>query len=315
MTDTAQEVTPIPEPELDLDAMLADLHENFPDPAAAESGPSSTTTDEGAGEEADPLVQAGQQAEGDGSSAAPSPPTVETALPPGMVEFGGEVMPLQEAQALLELNRQVKGDPEKARRVRDAVLGSQQQAPQEPQLPEWLDPDDQQAIFLYRQQQRIDAELAEIKAAENRRKQSFELSQAEQRKQLVISSFRSALGSFHVAHPEFEGDEVKMIVDKAATMGLLEQPEKLDPEGSLEGGMSQALDLAMWAVPEYREKVLHSDTVRTKAQQSADRKHKSSALSSSTGSTPRNTTQEAKPGNRQEMMANMLSDFRSGLAE
>jgi hypothetical protein len=118
-----------------------------------------------------------------------------------------------------------------------------------------------------------------------------------------------------LVHPELEQDEVRAIVDIAAQRGLLEAPEKLDPEGSLEGGMGQALDMAMWAVPEYREKVLHSDTVRTKAQQSQDRKHKSSALSSSTGSTPRNTTQEARPGNRTEMMQNALADFRSGLLD
>lgn len=305
--DTAQEeIVEVQEPELDLDAMIRDLHENFTDPEEPTPSP---------GEDAGTTVAVDQQAEVEGGTAAP-PPSVETALPPGMVDFGGEIMPVQEAQALLELNRQVKGDPEKAKRVREAILGQQTAVnAAEPALPEWLDPEDQQGIFLYRQQQRIDAELAEVKAAEARRQQEFQVNQAEARKQLVISSFRQTLTKFHAAHPEFETEDVSAIVSKAANMGLLEAPEKLDPEGSLEGGMGQALDLAMWAVPEYREKVLHSDTVRSKAQQSQDRKHKSSALSSSTGSTPRNTTQEAKPGNRQEMMANMLSDFRSGLNE
>jgi hypothetical protein len=233
-----------------------------------------------------------------------------------MVEFGGEVMPLLEAQALLELNRQVKGDPEKAKRVREAILGQQPPpASTEPQLPEWLDPEDNQAVFLYKQQQRIDAELAEIKAAEVRRQQNFEVSQAERRKQEVISSFRNTLQAFHVKHPEFETGDVSGIVDRAASMGLLEAPEKLDKDGSLEGGMSEALDLAMWSVPEYRDKALHGDTLRTKAAQAEDRKHKSSALSSSTGSTPRNTSQEARPTTRQEVMANALADFRAGLSD
>jgi len=298
MTDTAP--VEVEEPELDLDAMLADLHADFPQP----------TSEEG---EDDGL---GAVPESEGEVPPPPPPDPVLDIPPGMMDFGGEIMPVQEAQALLELNRQVKEDPDKARRVREAILGQQTVVDASaPQLPEWLDPDDQQAIFLYRQQQRIDAELAEIKAAETRRQQAFEVNQAETRKQQVISSFRNTLVSFQSSHPELEGEDVRAIVDKAASMGLLSNPESLDPEGSLEGGMGQALDLAMWAVPEYREKVLHSDTVRTKAQQAQDRKHKSSALSSSTGSTPRNTTQEARPGNRNEMMANMLSDFRQGLAE
>ena len=300
-----EDLTPVEDPELDLDAMLADLHADFPDPDTD----ASATSDAAGGEE-----DAGEEQPPPSDSSPAPDPVLDRALPPGMVEFGGEVMPLQEAQALLEINRQVKGDPAKARLVREALLG-QQTKPAEPDLPEWMDPEDQQTVFLYKQQQRIDAELAEIKASEARRQQDFEVSQADQRKQQVITSFRSSLQAFHQAHPEFEQAEVAGIVDRAANMGLLEAPEKLDSSGSLEGGMSKALDLAMWDVPEYRDKALHSDTLRSKANQAETRKHKSSALSSSTGSTPRNNSQEARPTNRTEMMANALADFRSGLSD
>ena len=302
MSDTAPDFE-MEEPSLDLDAMLSDLHNDFPDPEVpadlAEVGEPEPTGEV----EVDPF----------GMAETPSPVDTPEILPPGLVEFGGEIMPIQEAQALLELNRQVKEDPEKAKRVRDAILGQQVAIDVTDQMPEWLDPDDQQAIFLYRQQQRIDAELAEVKQAEARRQAAFEQQQAETRNQLVINSFRDALTQFHGEHPEFDPEDVKNIVAVASEMRLLEAPESLDPEGSLKGGMMRALDTAVWATPQYREKTLHSDTIRSKAQRAEERKHKSSALSSSTGSTPRNQTQESRPTTRQEIMGAMLNDFRSGL--
>jgi hypothetical protein len=97
-------------------------------------------------------------------------------------------------------------------------------------------------------------------------------------------------------------------------MHLLDDPAKLDPEGSLSGGFLRALDTAVWATPQYRTLALAGDTVKTKAEKSAERKAKSSALSSSSGSTPRNN-QEPKTTTRGEIMRNMLDDLRSGLTD
>ena len=296
MTDTAPE-----EPSLDLDAMLADLHENFPEPETSAGLEEPTPGEEEPG---------GEEATG---ASEPSLPETPDLLPPGMVDFGGEIVPIAEAQALLELNRQVKGDPDKAKRVREAILGQQTAIDPTDALPEWLDPDDQQSIYLYRQQQRIDAELAEVKAAEGRRQAEFEADRAANRQQVVINAFRDALTQFHREHPEFDTEDVKQIVAAADRMRLLESPESMDPEGSLQGGMMRALDTAVWATPEYRAKTLQSDTLRSKADKAEERKAKSSALSSSTGSTPRNHSQEPRPTTRQEIVSSMLDDFRSGL--
>ena len=307
MSDSApDEFGPIPEPELDLDSMLADLHSNFPadDPDADIGAESDSGDAPPEGEDVPP------------AEPSPSDVVITDLLPPNLVEFGGEIMPIEEAQALIELNRQVKSDPAKAARVREAILGSQA-APEyvgEQPLPDWIDPDDQSTVHLFRQQQRIDAELAEVKASEQRRQHEHLSQQQEVRKQQVITSFRSAMEQFHSEHPELDQSDLKGLVDQAATMRLLDNPESLDPEGSLVGGMMRALDTAMWAVPQYRQKAIEGDTLRSKAQESEDRKKKSSALSSSTGSAPRTTTQEARPTNRQEIMQNMLSDFRSGMS-
>lgn len=303
MTDTAPEYH---EPELDLDAMLADLQAGFPAPTAAE--PASPAD---AGEE-EPVEEAISSTESS-STETPEIPDTSDLLPPGMVQFGDEVLPLEEAQALLELNRRVKDDPEKARRVREAVLG-EARTPVEESLPEWLNPDDDQAVFLFKQQQRINAELAEIKNAEARRQQQFEQDQAETRKQQVITAYRSAIVQFSADHPEFDPEHVKGLTDEAYRMHLLDDPAKLDPEGSLTGGFLRALDTAVWATPQYRDLALAGGTVKSKAEQASERKQKQSALSSSTGSTPR-SNQVPRATTRQEIMANMLDDLRAGLTD
>jgi hypothetical protein len=93
-------------------------------------------------------------------------------------------------------------------------------------------------------------------------------------------------------------------------MGLLENPEKIGQ--TLSGGIVKALELSMWDIPEYRAKVAAGGTVLSQEQKSQDRKQKSSALSSSTGSTPRTQSQEPTPTNRREVMSSALEFLRSG---
>jgi hypothetical protein len=305
----AGEFAEVTDPVLDLDAMLADLHADFPDPTPPSS-------------DVDPGDVESEGEDDDGDRVAPvdtsTPPPESNLLPPGMVEFGGEIMSETEARALLQLNRLVKEDPGKAAAVRDAVLGQQQQPRPDAwqtEIPDFIDRDDPQAVYLFQQQAAIRAQLDELRQMEAKRQQDFAVQQAETRKQQVISAFRRTIDRFQKDHPEFEQEDVKNLVNAAASMRLLEAPETLDPDGSLEGGMLRALDTAMWGTPEYREKALAGDTIRTKAEKSADRKHKSSALSSSTGSTPRNQSGDQKPVDRSTLMKNMLADLRAGLSD
>jgi hypothetical protein len=308
MSDTALNGT---EPILDLDAMLEDLHNDFkgdiPIGGGEESGDASTGDDEG-------TVEPPPELEATETDTSPD----SEPLPPGYVQFGQEVLPENEVQALLELNRRVKGDPDTASRVRQAVLGQvsspEQTAPPSTEeadaLPAWLDPDDQQSVFLYRQQQRIDRELAEVRRRDEQRQAQFAQTAEQQRQAEVIDAFRSSMKEFRDEYPGFSPEDLKVITDRAAGMGLLENPEKIGK--TLRGGIVKALELAMWDSPEYRAKAEHGATVRTKEQQSKDRKQKSSALSSSTGTSPRTQSQEPAPTNRQEVMAQGLDFLRSG---
>lgn len=310
MTDVAAQNSI--EPVLDLDAMLEDLHNEFKGdiPIGGDGGPEPEDGGASSGEEE-------VEAEVPTTSADPTPPSsepeVEDLLPPGMVRFGQEVLPEQEVTALLELNRRVKGDPETATRVRRAILGEQTEARQTDDadaLPIHIDPDNQEAVFLYRQQQRIDAELAELKRQEQQRVQ-FQAQTAEQQRQAeVIDAFRASMKEFREEYPGFSPEDLKVITDRAASMGLLEAPEKIGQ--TLRGGIVKALELAMWDSPEYRARITAGDTVRSKEQQAQARKQKSSALSSSTGSTPRTQSQEPAPTNRTEVMASALEFLRSG---
>jgi hypothetical protein len=301
MVDTAQNGT---EPILDLDAMLEDLHNDFKGDET-ESGDASTGNDEGTAEPPPELEATDTDTSPDSE--------LETVLPPGMVQFGPEVLPQQEVDALLELNRRVKGDNDLASRVRQAVLGQQEQATQavEPDaLPVHIDPDNQEAVFLYRQQQRIDAELSELRAQREQELARAAQTAEQARQAEVIDAFRAGMKEFRDEYPALEVQDLKTITDRAAGMGLLEAPEKIGK--TLRGGIFKALELAMWDSPEYRARITAGDTVRTKEQQSKDRKQKSSALSSSTGSSPRTQSQEMAPTNRTEVMAQSLEFLRSG---
>ena len=306
MTDTAQteEVVEVAKPFLDLDAMLEDLHNGFSQEEAEVETP---TVENGTADTDVPGDEPGSEDQTE------SDPALEAVLPPGYVQVGDEVLPENEWKALLELNRRVKNEPETATRVRAAILGEKpvvEQASDPDALPVWLNPDDEQAVFMFRQQQRIDRELQEIKAQEAQRAQQAQLSAEETRKSQVIDAFRTGMKEFREEHPDLQPDDMKSIIDRAASMGLLENPEKVGE--TLTGGILVALDTAMWSLPEVRQKVMAGATVPDKQKQSSTRKQKSSALSSSTGSVVRTQSQESTPTNRKEVMASALNFLRSG---
>ena len=307
MSETAQEVTEITPPVLDIDAMLEDLHNDFQEPEK-------TGRPEDDEEFARSAPYAGTGATADAEvDETPPLPELDSVLPPGFVQFGDEILPENEVKALVELNRRVKSDEDTARRVRAAVLNeqpAQQQAPEADALPVWIDPDDQPAVHMYRQQQRIEAELEALKRESTQRDQAQAQAQESARVTEVRDAFRVSMKEFRDEHPVFDLTDLNAIANRAASLGLLEHPEKVG--GTLKGGIVTALETAMYATPEFREKAAAGATVRTQEQKSANRKQKSSALSSSTGSVVRTQSQEQTPTNRKEVMAGALDFLRSG---
>jgi hypothetical protein len=307
MTDTAHIGT---EPVLDLDAMLEDLHNDFKGDiplggGEEESGDVST----GDGED---TTESSTDAETDAGQPSPELPP-ELSVPPGFVQFGEEVLPESEVQTLLGLRKRLVDDPATADRVRLAVLGDTPPPKSEVDpdaLPAWLDPDDLAGVQHFRYTQRIERELEEVRRKDQAREAQFLQTAEQQRQAEVIDAFRSSMKEFREEYPGFSPEDLKNITDHAASMGLLENPEKIGK--TLRGGIVKALELAMWDSPDYRTKATAGGTVLSQEQKSQIRKDKSSALSSSTGSTPRTQSQEPTPTNRREVMSSALEFLRSG---
>ena len=317
MTDTAQETVEIQTPVLDLDAMLADLHNDFKDEPGGDDG---GTTDDGAGVSDDRQVSdpaAGEDGSGAPGESGEDASSLDDLLPPGYVQFGDTVLSERDATALVQLHNRAGKDAELAQRLRVAVLGEAQPpaTPPEPSadpdaLPVWIDPDDQPSVYLYRQAQKNERELEALKREGLQREQAQAQAQESARVTEVRDAFRSSMKEFRDEHPNFDLTDLNAIANRAASMGLLEHPEKVG--GTLRGGIVTALETAMWSEPTFRDKAVAGATVRTQEQKSATRKQKSSALSSSTGSVVRNQSLEKTPTTRNEVMAGALDFLRSG---
>lgn len=308
------------EPSLDLDAMLKTLHDEFSEPDEDETPPvAGEAPNTPPATEAEPVIDPGPDTgDSDGPEGSTSPAVGLPVIPPGMVDFNGEVIPEQEARALIELNRRMKIDPSIAQRVTHALLPpSAPAAPAEPvvdpnALPEWIDPDDPAAVNLFRQNQDTQRQVAEWRQEAEVRRQAEEAQAAQNRQQQVISAFRSSMTRFHTAHPTLSTEDLTKISDTAANLGLFDSLER--PAGSLEAGIDQALEMTLWGNPQYRDLVVAGGTVPTNSEtESEKRKHKSSALSGSTGSTSRAKPQSTAPASRDELIKQMTDSFRDGL--
>lgn len=322
MSDTAQE------PALDLDAMLQDLHNEFQgDPPERDenfglSKPyggtedlSTDGSDAGTADGTDSLLSGGGTDVGDGQptgSGSDGEDQLDQIVPPGYVKVGDQVVSELEARAFLGLNERIKRDPEFAQRLQAVVDGKplEQEKPAEEQLPAWLDPDDQQALFLYRSAEATRAEVAEMRRRDEVRQQQAQIEVREAREAQVKDAFREGMREFKDDHPQFDMADLNGIAQSAGTMGLLENPEAIG--GTLKAGFIKALEGAMWASPEYREKAAAGATLPSKAERSTSRKQKSSALSSSTGSVVRTQSQEQTPTTRKDIMGQALEFLRSG---
>lgn len=312
MSDTAQE------PALDLDAMLQDLHNEFQgDPPERDENFGLSKpydpTDRGAdaADTGDDIAATGAD-DVDGEPEGQTDPGLDDLVPPGYVKVGDQVVSELEARAFLGLNERIKRDPEFAQRLQAVVDGKplEQEKPAEEQLPAWLDPDDQQALFLYRSAEATRAEVAEMRRRDEVRQQQAQIEVREAREAQVKDAFREGMREFKDDHPQFDMADLNGIAQSAGTMGLLENPEAIG--GTLKAGFIKALEGAMWASPEYREKAAAGATLPSKAERSTSRKQKSSALSSSTGSVVRTQSQEQTPTTRKDIMGQALEFLRSG---
>jgi hypothetical protein len=281
-----QEKTEIEAAFPDLDEMLDGLHEI----AGAEESTPSETPDGGGQEETGNAPPAAAEEGGGAVSDTPSP------VPPGYIDFEGQQLPVDQVRALLELDRRMREEPEVAQRVGQAL-----KAPEEPaKLPDWIDPEDTQAVRLY--------EHSESIRAENDR-QRAQLAQVNERdaRARVVDAFRGAVGSFKAAHPNLNDEQIAQIADACGRANIVEGLERT--EGSLTQAFVRGMEMTMWGTPSLRSLAL-SEEQGSVAGKSKDRKQKTAALSPSGGSAPRTETRKAVPKTREEAAAMALQALR-----
>jgi hypothetical protein len=275
---------------LDTDAMLAGLN----DLTDIGGDTSATSVDEETTEQPGDA----QVTEGDGGGGADA--TVPTPVPPGMVDFEGKLLPVEEVRALLALSDRLKEDPEAAKRIAEAAKGPVA-TDTPPALPSFIDPTDTTAVGLYR-------EVEGLKAAEARREAQSRTNAESVRRANVVDSFRSAVSNFKAAHPNLTDEDVAKVADATGRMNIIEGLER--HEGSLTAAFERGMEMTMWGTPELRS-LAAADNADKVSDKNKVRKQKSSALSGSGGSVPRNSPTKKTPSTREELMEVMLADVRS----
>lgn len=268
----------------DLDQMLDGLHEIAGTEPGETPGPSE---EEGGGE-----------APSEGEEGSEEVPTASSPTPPGYIDFEGQQLPVDQVRALLELDRKMREEPEVAARV-----GAALRPPAEPAaLPEWIDPEDTQAVRLYQHSESVRAEANEAKA------QLAQVSERDQRAR-VVDSFKTAVVQFRAKYPNLNDEQVAQIADATGRANIVEGLERT--EGSLTQAFDRAMEMTMWGTPALRSLALASDGATVSPDKSKERKSKTAALSPSGGSAPRNSEKAARPKTREELMGTMLEAVRN----
>lgn len=276
---------------LDTDAMLAELNDLVT--PSDDQAPEVGSPSDGAPSD-DPPAGDGED---DPSATEPTPQTV----PPGMIEFEGELLPVDEVRQLLALNARLKADPEAAQRIAAAARAPKVDGTTPPALPDFIDPDDHATVALYTEVQAL--------KAENARRAQAEANGAEAtRRTQVVDSFRSAVANFKVQHPNLTDDDIRQVADATGKANIVEGLER--STGSLTLAFERGMEMTMWGDTELRSLAV-ADNAGTVAKKAADRKSKSSALTGGGGSVSKSTAPPKVPKTRDELMAAMLQDVRS----
>ncbi len=292
---TAPEVS-VPDEMSEVDMMLSALgdiaHPNGGTPVASEEHPDDS---QAGGEEEEPGAPPAPGAE-EVEGGAPSDTTTPL-TPPGYIDFEGQQLPVADVRAFLELNERLRSDPAVAERVTKAL----QPPTEEPKLPEWIDPEDQSTVQMYRQLQAVEQKANAFSA------QAAQAAERDQRAR-VVDGFRAGVASFRSRYPHLSEDQIAQIAQATGRANIVDGLERT--EGSISAAFDKGLEMMLWSDPKLRS-LAQSDTSTTVPDKSNTRKTKQAALSGSGGSTPQTKRPDTKPKTREELMSRMLDDIRS----
>jgi hypothetical protein len=249
--------------------------------------------DEPAGEEDE-----SEDEDGGGEEASPTPPPA-----PGL--------PDEELAQLLKL-RELLTDPDIASGVHD-LLEAKFNPPKKEitketvDLPEWIDPDDEQAVNTYLEiqklQQHQDEKVGELAG-------QLEREEADRNSQRVASDIAAAVEQFKAAHPDLTDDEIDKIRRTTAELGIVPAVMANTPDGPV-AGLVKAMEIGSMSDESVRGKVLGIATSGDTEKKERRRKSHLNALSGSSGSTPRTKTSTTKPMNWNEVTSRIVEELNA----
>ena len=257
MSDTAPTIS-VPDEMSEVDMMLSALgdiaHPNGGTPSGSEETPDSQAGEE---EVAPPAT------EPEGGEEEPTPQASAPLTPPGYIDFEGQQLPVADVRAFLELNERLRSDPAVAERVTKAL-----QAPSEdPKLPEWIDPEDQSTVQMYRHLQTIEQKANAFSA------QAAQAAERDQRAR-VVDGFRAGVASFRARYPHLSDDQIAQISQATGRANIVDGLERT--EGSISAAFDKGLEMVLWSDPKLRSLAQSEEQTTVPPK---DRKAKQAALS------------------------------------
>jgi len=220
-------------------------------------------------------------------------------------------LPADELEQLLKL-RQLLTDPDIASGVHD-LLEAKFNPPKKEitketvDLPEWIDPDDEQAVNTYLEiqklQQHQDEKVGELAG-------QLEREEADRNSQRVASDIAAAVEQFKAAHPDLTDDEIDKIRRTTAELGIVPAVMANTPDGPV-AGLVKAMEIGSMSDESVRGKVLGIATSGDTEKKERRRKSHLNALSGSSGSTPRTKTSTTKPMNWNEVTSRIVEELNA----
>jgi hypothetical protein len=188
--------------------------------------------------------------------------------------------------------------------------------PDTPQLNpnEFLDPQLAQYVQqVTAQQNAVIAQQQQMLANYQEQQQQIAQTQYQQEQQRMLQQVEIGQAEFSEAHPDFTAQEIDLIATQAAALQIV--PTLMARNGgNAIAATKEALETAMWATPQFREKVIQSqvDQYAQTVEQTSEKKRKASALAGSSGSVPR-TAPAQRPMTKAEREQAMIREVAEAM--
>jgi hypothetical protein len=221
----------------------------------------------------------------------------------GRLELRGTPLTELEADSLLHLRRMLIEDPELAGQVNGYLEAKRAGAPaptppvedaapvDEPtDLPEWIDPDDEVSVKLYRELEQMRATVARTEQVATG---TVEQVQNDARRRQQQADIAQAVDRFQREHPDFTDDEINHV--RLHTASTVNVPGVMaNFPGDPVEGLVRAMEIGSMTAEGVRDKVLGTPK-KDPAAEDTKRQRSLSALSGGGGATRRTPPKQAKP--------------------